>query len=186
MFDRRGDRYHGAARLLVRRLHRGVAAEVAESGLPAGGNVLDIGCGPGLFLREIAERRPDLRLTGIDLSPSMIEVARRVLAESVAKTSVRLDNGDAGAMPYADASFDLIVSTISMHHWQEPERVVAEAFRVLGPGGGLWVYDASFGRFEGFKAGVERAFGRRPERSLRRFGPLGLPLIAKFASERAA
>ncbi len=182
MFDRRGQGYHAVAWRLARRLYRGVAAEVAESGLPDGGSVLDIGTGPGRLLREIATLRPGLRLTGIDLSPSMIAVARELLSDAELQTFVHLDIGDAAKMPYPDASFDLIVSTISMHHWQEPEAVVAEAFRVLRLGGRLWIYDARLMRFTSFKGGVERSFGTPPVRTIRPFGPFGLRVIARFAA----
>jgi ubiquinone/menaquinone biosynthesis C-methylase UbiE len=180
MFDRRGHGYHSIAWRVARRLYRGVAAEVAAGGLAEGAAVLDIGTGPGHLLAEIAALRPDLRLTGIDLSPTMIEVAR----QTVAGNGVRLDIGDAARMPYPDGSFDLIVSTISLHHWQEPERVAAEAFRVLRPGGRLWVYDVALIRFAPFTGGVEKSFGTAPARDVKPFGPLGLPLIARFAATR--
>jgi ubiquinone/menaquinone biosynthesis C-methylase UbiE len=183
-FDHSGHGYDAITRLLARRLYRGVAAEVAAERPPAGASVLDVGTGPGRLLSELAARRPDLRLTGIDLSPSMIEVARERLAALGSQAPIRLDVGDGGQMPYPDQSFDLVVSTVSMHHWQEPGRVVADAYRVLRPRGRFWVYDFALKRFPVFEAGVEATFGAPPTRRVRWFGPLGLPLIVRLAAIR--
>jgi ubiquinone/menaquinone biosynthesis C-methylase UbiE len=184
MFDRGGHGYDVIARLIVRRLYRGVAAEVAAERPQAGASLLDIGTGPGRLLRELSAVRPDLRLTGIDLSPSMIAVAREQLAAVALETSVRLDVGDGAQMPYPDKSFDLVVSTVSMHHWQDPARVVTEAHRVLRPGGRLWVYDFVLMRFPAFTTSVQATFGTPPARTIRRLGPLGLPLIVRLAAAR--
>jgi ubiquinone/menaquinone biosynthesis C-methylase UbiE len=183
-FDHSGHGYDAITRLLARRLYRGVAAEVAAERPPAGASVLDVGTGPGRLLSELAARRPDLRLTGIDLSPSMIEVARERLAALGSQAPIRLDVGDGGQMPYPDQSFDLVVSTVSMHHWQEPGRVVADAYRVLRPRGRFWVYDFALKRFPVFEASVEATFGAPPSRRVRWFGPLGLPLIVRLAAIR--
>jgi ubiquinone/menaquinone biosynthesis C-methylase UbiE len=184
VFDHSGHGYDAVARLLARRLYRGVAAEVAAGRPPAGASLLDIGTGPGRLLSELAALRPDLRLTGIDLSPSMIAVARERLATLGPDAPIRLDVGDGGQMPYPDQSFDLVVSTVSMHHWQEPGRVVADAHRVLRPGGRFWVYDFALKRFQVFAASVEATFGTPPTRDVRWFGPLGLPLIVRLAAVR--
>ena len=184
LFDHSGHGYDFIAGLLARRLYRGVAAEVAAQRPPAGASVLDVGTGPGRLLSELAAQRPDLRLTGIDLSPSMIEVARQRLAALGPQAPIRLDVGDGGQMPYPDRSFDLVVSTVSMHHWQEPGRVVAEAYRVLRPGGRFWVYDFALKRFPVFEASVEATFGALPTRNGRWFGPFGLPLIVRLAAVR--
>jgi ubiquinone/menaquinone biosynthesis C-methylase UbiE len=184
MFDRRGRRYNAIARRIARRLYRGVAAEVAASGLPTGAGVLDIGTGPGRLLWELAAIRPDLRLTGIDLSASMISVAQQQLSALSVEVPVRLDVGDGAEMRYPDRSFDMILSTASMHHWQAPGRVVADAFRVLRPGGRFWVYDISLMRFTAFATAVETTFGTPPARTIHRLGPFGLPLIARLASTR--
>ena len=91
--------------------------------------VLDLCCGPGL-VTEAAARR-GAAATGLDFSPAMLAEAR------AAHPGLHFDEGDAEAMPVADASFDAVVSNFGIHHVPRPERALAEAFRVLRPGGRL-------------------------------------------------
>jgi ubiquinone/menaquinone biosynthesis C-methylase UbiE len=80
-FDQRGSAaYDRRARSALRGLYRRVAAEVADVAPPSG-TVLDVGTGPGRLLHEIAGRRDDLTLTGIDVSADMVAVAERAAAE---------------------------------------------------------------------------------------------------------
>ncbi|GAA4427282.1 hypothetical protein GCM10023169_27070 [Georgenia halophila] len=130
---------------LARGLYRRVASDVqrtAAEGAPAASarhdaSVLDIGAGTGRVLFELHHIAPALELTGIDISPDMVAVARR----NTAGTGIAVDVGDVSALPYADASFDVAVSTLSMHHWPDQAAAVAEIARVLRPGGTLLVYD---------------------------------------------
>ena len=78
---RRSRVYDLVARRLLRGVYRGLADDIARSA-PADATVLDVGTGPGVLLAELARRRPDLRLVGIDLSADMITAAARNLAPS--------------------------------------------------------------------------------------------------------
>ena len=71
-------------------------------------NILDVGCGTGTHL-ELYQRY-GCHLYGIDISPSMLEIARARLGDSA-----RLELGDATSMPYEDRKFDLIISMLSLH-----------------------------------------------------------------------
>ena len=94
-----------------------------------GDRVLDVATGPG-YVAELAARR-GARPTGLDLSEGMLAEARRRLPE------VDFVAGDAEALPFADASFAAVVGNFVINHLPDPERGVAEAARVLAPGGGL-------------------------------------------------
>jgi ubiquinone/menaquinone biosynthesis C-methylase UbiE len=93
----------------------------------AGMHVLDLACGPGLVAAAAAER---VALpVGLDFSSAMIAVAR------AQNPTLRFEEGDAEALPYADASFDAVVANFGMHHVPDPMQALCEARRVLRPGG---------------------------------------------------
>jgi ubiquinone/menaquinone biosynthesis C-methylase UbiE len=98
--------------------------------------VLDVGTGPGVLLVELARRRPDLRLTGVDLSADMIAAAARNLGD---RADVRA--ADVTDLPFEDGTFDLVVSSLSLHHWDDPAGAVPELARVLRTGGRVLIYD---------------------------------------------
>ena len=139
----------------LRQFHRQVALEVTS--LLSSGRVLDVGTGPGHLLIEIAKQNPDLDLTGCDLSRKMLKIAKQSferngmrcaedLTDSVATTadtnrSIRLVRADVRELPFSDNAFDLVVSTISIHHWHNPARGIKECLRVTAPGGRCWIYD---------------------------------------------
>ena len=91
--------------------------------------VLDIGCGAGFLSNYLA--RLDYPVTGLDNSPESLAVAR---VHDLARTA-QYDLGDALALPYADASFDVVCAMDFLEHVEEPERVIAEVARVLRPNG---------------------------------------------------
>lgn len=128
-------------RLLLGSLYRGIAADVAAV-TQAGARVLEVGCGPGHLSIQLA-RDHGLEVTGLDLDPAMIELAGRnaeragVLEERDPSFVV----GDVAALPFTDGSFDLVVSTMSMHHWTDPAAGLVEIGRVLAPGGRALIWD---------------------------------------------
>jgi 2-polyprenyl-6-hydroxyphenyl methylase/3-demethylubiquinone-9 3-methyltransferase len=91
--------------------------------------VLDVGCGAGFLANFLAARGH--RVTGIDTSAEALEVARRYDRTR----SVDYRSGDACALAFPDASFDAVCAMDLLEHVTEPERVIAEAGRVLRPGG---------------------------------------------------
>ncbi len=111
--------------------------------LPQGASLLDVGLGGGLFTEHIAERRPDLRITGVDLSPAQLQRARRRLARFGDRVTIRL--GDATRLDFADDSFDGVVSYGAIKHWSDRRGGVRECLRVLKPGGPLLITDAERG-----------------------------------------
>ncbi len=110
----------------------------------AAGDVLEVAIGTG---RNLPFYPDGVRLTGIDLSPAMLRIARE-RAEEVGR-EVQLQEGDAHALPFADASFDTVVCTFSLCNIPDEHRAIAEMHRVLQPGGHLILADhvASTSRF---------------------------------------
>ncbi|MGH8836969.1 MAG: class I SAM-dependent methyltransferase [Actinomycetes bacterium] len=162
--------YDLVSRRVLRGMYRRLAADVAGVA-PDGGAVLDIGTGPGVLLVELAARRPDLTLTGVDLSADMIAAATRNLEPFGARARVRV--GDVTSLRFPDRSFDLIVSSLSLHHWDHPEAAVPELARILRPGGRVCIYDFPFAPFDKL-ADTARARsvlnGRSPEQTPIRTG----------------
>lgn len=96
----------------------------------AEGDVLEIAVGTG---RNLPFYPRGVRLTGVDFSPAMLEIARSRAGE--AGIDVELREGDAQALDFADASFDTVVCTLSLCSIPDDRRAVAEVKRVLRPGG---------------------------------------------------
>ena len=163
-FEGRASRvYDFMARRLLRGLYRRIADDLVDA-VPEGAAVLDVGTGPGVLLVELAERRPDLRLTGIDLSADMVATAQRNLGKFGEQASARM--ADVTDLPFGDDSFDVVVTSYSMHHWDDPAAAVPELARVLRPGGRLYVYDFDHAPFDVLtETATQRGvFGSRPSR----------------------
>ncbi len=111
--------------------------------LPDTGRLLDVGCGGGQVALLLAARRPALSITGLDLSPEQIARARRRAAGQGER--IEFVVGSALELPFADASFDVVLSVASIKHWPDPARGLAECVRVLAPGGALLVIEADRG-----------------------------------------
>src|SRR5918992_2207172 len=128
-------------RFLLRSLLRRIADDVAAA-VPEGASVLEVGCGPGR-LSILLAREHGLEVTGLDFDPTMIERARDNL-DSSQDTRDRNPTflvGDVASMEFADRSFDLVVSMLSMHHWADPAAGLAEIGRVLRPDGRALIWD---------------------------------------------
>ena len=138
-------RYAFLARGLLRGVYRRIAEDIALTAPPSGA-VLDVGTGPGVLLAEIARQRPDLHITGIDRSADMIAAANHTINTAGDRVAARV--GDVTNLDFPDASFDLVVTTFSMHHWDDVPAAVPELARLLRPGGGLYVYDFQRAPFE--------------------------------------
>lgn len=124
---------------LLDRFFTRVAHDVAS--LVPQGAVLEIGPGPGRLAVKLAEVAPGVEITGLDIAPEMVAHASVLAASAGVADRVRFRVGDVGALPFPDASFDLVMSTLSAHHWPEPATGLAELHRVLRPGGVAWIYD---------------------------------------------
>jgi ubiquinone/menaquinone biosynthesis C-methylase UbiE len=148
----------------------------------ATGDVLEIGIGTGLSLLHYPA---DVRLTGIEFSPGMLEIARHRSAELNRPVELRM--GDAHQLDFPDESFDAVVGTFTLCSVADERRAVAEASRVLRPGGQLLLADHVVST-SGLPRLVEwlleiTCVPRGVEHFLRR--PLDIVMAAGFVIERA-
>lgn len=117
-------------RRLLGRDHRPWAAQRAR------GDVLEVAIGTGLNLPSYDA---ELKVTGVDLSPAMLDIARQRAADLDRRVDLR--EGDAHHLPFDDASFDTAVCTFSLCNIPDPHQAVSEMRRVLRPGGRLVLVD---------------------------------------------
>ncbi|BCS54649.1 class I SAM-dependent methyltransferase [Geobacter sp. SVR] len=110
------------------------------SGIGHGGTVLDVACGPGLVACEFARHAE--HVTGIDITPAMIEQARGRQQE-LQLANLTWMMGDVLSLPYPDNSFTQVITRYSFHHFTEPGAVLAEMIRVCAPGGRVLVADVA-------------------------------------------
>ena len=102
--------------------------------LPSRAVIVDLGCGPGLLLRDLGERFPDAVLYGYDVTPAMIAHARQ-LAFKPADVTLAIHDVVTRPLPLADASVSLVSMSSVLHVFDEPLLTLAEIRRVLAPGG---------------------------------------------------
>ena len=111
-----------------------------------GDAVLDVGCGPGVALRDYASTR-DIRACGIDYSENMVEAARRNLAETAPQLDVEFQTASVTDLPYGDGEFDVVTShrcLMALLEWERQQDGLREIHRVLKPGGVLVLMEGTF------------------------------------------
>lgn len=116
-------------------------ALLAQAGIAPRHRVLDLGCGTATLTARIARSVPSAELIGVDVDPQALRIGRGKLERL--GLDIRLDQARTSALPYADASFDRVISSLVFHHLtpDEKRQTAAEVFRVLRPGGELHVAD---------------------------------------------
>ena len=128
--------FDNATRLVARALSDSIGAAPHM-------RVLDLCCGHGVVAASLAERGADV--TGLDFSPAMVALARKAVPDAT------ITQGDAMGMEFADASFDAVTIGFGVPHFPDPAKGLAEAARVLRPGGRLafsiWQGKGSAGAF---------------------------------------
>jgi len=148
--------------------HHFWALDLALADVPPPRHVLDLGTGTGVVALALADRYPEAEVVGIDLSPGMIEEARRKVPPELAG-QVRFEVGDASALSYPDGSFDLVVLSNMIPFYDELARIVAR--------GGTLVLSSS--------RGAETPIYVPPERSREELGRRGFAEFAEFSADPA-
>lgn len=105
------------------------------------GRVLDMGCGFGAMNLSLARQFPKSELVGIDLSEPLLSMAREAAREGGVADRVSFRKEDVHEVPFEDDSFDVVLNLNMVHLVAQPGRMLAEAERVLRPGGFLFVAD---------------------------------------------
>jgi ubiquinone/menaquinone biosynthesis C-methylase UbiE len=132
--------FNRVARMPHMRLMRWFVVRRA-TGMAARGEAADLGCGPGYLITEMAQRAPELHVTGIDLSEEMLVEAEAYVRDHGVSGRVSFKKGDVQQLPLPEDSTDLVVSTLSLHHWSDPVAVLDKVARVLRPGGSFLIFD---------------------------------------------
>ena len=103
--------------------------------VPVGRSVLDVGCGAGAALRELAAQYPEAMLTGCDISPLAVETATTLNEDLVKAGRMRFLRCGVPDLPFADGAFDTVFSVESLYFWPDQVAGLREIRRVLAPGG---------------------------------------------------
>ena len=134
--------YAEEARSPFMRMGYGVIVEEI-SRLEVTGNYLEIGPGPAVLTTLVAQAIPEARITALELSPDMITVAREQVGEEGLTDRINFVEGDAtdAGLLGQLGRFDLVYSTYSLHHWDDPETVIKNLLGAVAPGGILLIHD---------------------------------------------
>jgi ubiquinone/menaquinone biosynthesis C-methylase UbiE len=123
--------------------YRQLATRVATMGVPPGGKVLDLGTGTGFVAIEVARLlRGHAQVIGLDLSQAMLAVAAENAQQRGVEEVITWQQGDAKALPFSDGELDFVVSSGSLHHWEDPLSVMNEIARVLKERGQCVIRDS--------------------------------------------
>ena len=105
------------------------------------GHALEIGPGPGYLGLEWLKKTSGTRLTALDISENMLQIAQKNASEYDLSERVKYVKGNAEKLPFADNTFDAVFSGGSLHEWEHPIKTFNEIHRVLKPGGKFCVGD---------------------------------------------
>lgn len=105
------------------------------------GNALDVGTGSGQILINLSTKAPDLYLTGVDLSSSMITRAKEATVQAGLANKIHFQQGDAKCLPFGDNSFNMVLCNSLLHHTADPLATLNELSRVCMPQGAILLRD---------------------------------------------
>ena len=120
---------------------RRALARLERAGVDGSGGILDIATGTADFAIEAARRFPSVRVTGVDLTPAMLEIGERKVAAAGLSDRVSLREGNATALPFGDSSFDAVLCAFGFRNFPDIPASLAETARILRNGGRLVVLE---------------------------------------------
>jgi SAM-dependent methyltransferase len=127
---------------MMRRGYRVIVERISRLGVKR--RYLEIGSGPAILTAMVAQAMPQAHITAVELLPDMITVAQEeVEKEGLTTDRINLIEGDAADAGLLDqlGQFDLVYSTYSLHHWDQPETVIENLLQAVTPGGTLFIHD---------------------------------------------
>lgn len=170
--------YEMAAGWFLGGYYQGIARDcvAALSGV-AEPSILEVGPGPGHLAERLLDLLPDAHWMGVDVDAAMLDAAERRLRRAGTLARATFVEADVAQLPFPDASFDLVVSSLSAHHWPDAAAGFAQIRRVLRPGGRALVYDLppAWGHAETGSGGLdvaEAAFGDHARAKAWGIGPI--------------
>jgi ubiquinone/menaquinone biosynthesis C-methylase UbiE len=101
-------------------------------------HILDVGSGPGLLAKELGSRSKEFTVVGIDISKDALKIAEQ---NTKLNSNISFKEGSVYELPFEENIFDIVVCKDSLHHFQEPGKALKDMFRVLKPGGILYIQD---------------------------------------------
>ncbi len=127
-------------RMMVAGMNGGSHAAMASwgldfSGVPAEGEILDIGCGGGANLQRLMQRSLKGKVTGVDYSPVSVEKSKKVNAEAIAQGRCKVLEASVSSLPFNEDTFVMATAFETVYFWPEIENSFTEVKRVLVPGG---------------------------------------------------
>jgi len=105
------------------------------------GVLIDVGCGSGNLIVEIAQNFEEVKLLGIDISSDVLDLAQKRANLNEVNEKVKFKNGSVEKLPLLDNTADFIVSSFSLHHWSDSKKALRELVRVLKKEGILLIFD---------------------------------------------
>ena len=149
--------------------------------VPPRPTIVDLGCGPGLFLHDLGRRRPEATLYGYDVTPAMIAHGR-TLPSTGATITLTVHDVTTQPVPLASATVDLVCMSSVLHVIDEPWPVLAEIRRVLAPAGTFMLHDWIRQPLETYLAWRREGLGESEAESVRRGFRL-FPVHNKYTQE---
>jgi ubiquinone/menaquinone biosynthesis C-methylase UbiE len=124
-----------------RKIYEGIARNIVALDIP--GEYLEVGSGTGLLSTLIAEAKPDVKITALDLSPEMVDMSTKYVEKQKLGDRIRFLTGDASDEKVIEGldKYNLVYSTFSLHHWEDPEIVFANLWKLVKNKGALYAYD---------------------------------------------
>jgi demethylmenaquinone methyltransferase/2-methoxy-6-polyprenyl-1,4-benzoquinol methylase len=112
--------------------------------IPAGGRILDAATGTAEVALEINKKHPGCRITGLDFSPSMLEIGFNKIKSNGRTDSIFLSAGDICNLPFEDKLFDAVTISFGIRNVENRQKGIIEFYRVLKPGGKLFIMEFAY------------------------------------------